>query len=265
MKQLLTTLCILLLGTASFAQPTTAMDFNRMDCNGNMRHLFTDLDSGKVVILEFFMGPNCTSCMDAAQEIEGMKTQLLASYPGKVMTYALGFQNSYTCATITTWVTSQGLTAIPMDSGATQVAYYGGFSMPTIVVVAGANHDIIYSANPNNGGYTPGDTSTMSTNIKNFFSPVSVESVPSPIASVQAYPNPANTEVHLTLQLNESSEISISMVDMTGRTVATVISDRVAAGEYHNSFDISRLASGSYFLKITANGTTSAQRINVVR
>src|SRR5574338_191452 len=95
---------------------TTAMDFNRMDCNGTMRELFKDLDSGKVVILEYFMGPNCTACEDAAKEIEGLKTKFLAKYPGKVMSYAMGFQNSYSCSTIKSWVSNLGISAIPMDS-----------------------------------------------------------------------------------------------------------------------------------------------------
>ena len=243
---------------------TTAMDFNRMDCNGNMRHLFTDLDSGKVVILEYFMGPNCTSCMDAAKEIEAMKAKFLATHPGKVMTYAMGFQNSYSCATITAWVTSQSLSAIPMDSAALQVAYYGGFSMPTIVVVAGTSHNIIYTANPNNGGYANGDTSKMSIEINKFFNPTNVKNIPASIGSVNIYPNPANGSLHVQFDVKQPTAVSIRIIDVTGKVVADAVNENVSKGNFTKAISTSDLAQGVYMLSVSANGHTSYNRISIV-
>jgi hypothetical protein len=39
--------CSIALSFVSFCQPTTAMDFNTTDCNGNPVHLFSDLDAGR--------------------------------------------------------------------------------------------------------------------------------------------------------------------------------------------------------------------------
>ncbi len=264
MKKVLTVLTLLLAAHISQAQ-TTGMDFNRMDCNGTNRHLFADLDSGKVVILEFFMGPNCNSCMVAASEIEGMKTQLLAAHPGKVMTYAMGYQNSYSCATITNWVTSQSLTAIPMDSAATQVAYYGGFSMPTIVVLAGTNHNIIYTANPNNGGYTPGDTSTMSTNIKNFFNPTGVQNVGSSVSAVNVYPNPAKDVVSLSLNVTEQTDLTVQLVCLSGQVISNIVNEKVKTGVFNTTFSTANIASGIYMIRIVANGNTTFEKLNIVK
>ncbi len=254
---------LLLAGTVCKAQ--TAMDFNRVDCNGANHHLFADLDAGKVVILEFFMGPNCTSCMDAAQEIEGMKTKLLMAHPGKIMTYALGFQDNYSCSLISNWVSSQSLTAIPMDSGEAQVAHYGGFSMPTIVVLAGTSHGVIYSANPNNGGYTPGDTSSMSSSIKNFFNPTGVQPIASVINSVSVYPNPANATAHIQLEIMENTELSIQVLSLTGQVVADVVNEKVDAGSVVKTIPVEKMTSGSYVVRITANGISTYRKLDIVR
>ncbi len=44
-------LCSFAVSFASFGQPTTALDFNTTDCNGNPVHLFSDLDAGDEVSL----------------------------------------------------------------------------------------------------------------------------------------------------------------------------------------------------------------------
>src|SRR5438270_7109205 len=89
--------------SSSLAQ-TTALNFNRNDCNGVNHDLFTELNAGNAVILEFFM-LSCSACVTAGQKLESMKATLLAQYPGKIKSYAFGFQDSYTCASIKNWVT----------------------------------------------------------------------------------------------------------------------------------------------------------------
>ena len=61
---------------------TTAMDFTLNDCNGTPQHLFTDLDAGQAVIIEYFM-TSCGSCVVAGDALEDMKTNLLAEFPNQ--------------------------------------------------------------------------------------------------------------------------------------------------------------------------------------
>ncbi|MBS1773159.1 MAG: T9SS type A sorting domain-containing protein [Bacteroidetes bacterium] len=264
MKKILNLLTFSIWVSAACAQ-TTAMDFNRQDCNGTTRHLFTDLDSGKVVILEFFMGPNCQSCMDAATEIESLKAKLLIANPGKVMTYAIGFQNSYTCLTVTNWVSSQSLSAIPMDSGATQVAYYGGFSMPTIVAVAGTDHKIIYTANPNNGGYTNGDTSKIHTSVNNFFNPTGIGRNQSVVNDVAIYPNPASETITVKMGVTAQTETTIQVLNYIGQVVKHTENEQVNNGIVTKTIAVADLPSGSYLLCVHINGNTVVKSFNIVR
>jgi hypothetical protein len=120
----------------------SAMDFNKNDCYGLSHHLFDDLDSGKAVLLHFFM-PNCGMCPPPAQALQKMANGVNAVYPGLVIGYAFPFNNTTTCSYANSWVSNNhvGLYTA-MDSGAVQVANYGGFGMPTVVLLGGLDHRV---------------------------------------------------------------------------------------------------------------------------
>src|SRR5688572_892045 len=82
--------------TISRAQ--TVMQISGNDCNGVSHDLFSDLDAGKAVILHFFM--TCASCPPPAQKIQAMANNILATHPGMISAYALGYTNSYSCSTV---------------------------------------------------------------------------------------------------------------------------------------------------------------------
>ncbi len=106
----------LLSASIATAQPTTAYDFNMNDCSGNMHHLFAELDSGNVVIMEFFM-LSCSPCVDAGNELQPMIQNLKSSCSNKIKFYHFGFTNSYTCTQITNWVNTNSYSSVPFDSG----------------------------------------------------------------------------------------------------------------------------------------------------
>ena len=264
MKKLLLLAATALISAGALNAQTTAMDFTQMDCSGTSRNLFTDLNAGKVVIMEWYMGPSCQPCKDAAKEIEGLKTKLLATYPGKVMSYAWGFQDSYTCSATQSWVSGLGSSAIPMDTGAAMVAYYGGFSMPTVVVVGGTDHKVLYIANPGNGGYSNGDTSKMRTAIKNFFSPTAVSSLPSNISNVSIFPSPAQSDVSIQLQTNAATTIQVQVLSLNGQVVMQLPAEKVT-GNYARKLNTQILAAGEYMVRIAADGETITRRLSIVK
>jgi hypothetical protein len=247
----------------SFAQATTAMDFNRADCNGTMHHLFTnDLDSGNVVILEFFMGGGCAACISAGHTLESMKTGLLAAHPGKIRAYTSGFSNSMSCATISTWVSSNGFTSTPIDSGATPVAYYGGFGMPTIVILAGTTHKVIYT----DIGFSSSDTVAMKSKINSFFAgTLAVTNLPASQNSINIFPNPANDKLNINMLVKEQGELNIQIVDLTGKLLLTVANEKVKEGDFTKTVNISSLSNGLYVVKVTINGNTSSSKLTIAK
>ncbi|MBL0328551.1 MAG: T9SS type A sorting domain-containing protein [Bacteroidetes bacterium] len=245
--------------TSSNAQ-TTAMNYDFVDCNGNPQSLFADLDAGKAVIIEFFM-TSCSPCIDASADLEIMKTGLMAEFPGMIKAYAFGFTNTYTCSTINSWVTTNGVTSIPADSGALQVAYYGGMGMPTIVVLGGGTaHTVLGSPYLS---YTSADTTIMATDIRNFLNGTGVTEN-NLVSGLKLFPNPAADEVKISFDLKEITNLKIELYDISGRLVTTVLDKKNQNGLIIETLNTSAYADGVYIVKINSNETITQQKLNII-
>lgn len=258
MKNLFFLFAAVLFASASHAQQTTAMDFQRNDCYGDPHHLFSTLDSNNVVILEYAM--DCSSCINAAHKIETMKANLDAMYPGKIRFYQFAYTNSYSCNTMIDFVQDNNINAVPFDSGAAQVAYYGGFGMPTVVVVAGATHEVLFTAI----GFSTSDTTQMSAEIQDFFNTLSVGDLPASVTSFTTYPNPAVDAVTSQLTLVEYATVDLQLFDIAGKKVADVYHG-TTVGLLANTIDLTGYAPGMYVLRATIDGHSAYNKISVTR
>ena len=84
--------------------------------------------------------------------------------------------------------------------------------------------------------------------------PKSVEELDLASYALKISPNPAKSRVSISFHNPEYAEIEISIYDLFGRKVADVHSGNLAEGDYNFSADLSRLASGSYFLRFGVAG-----------
>lgn len=263
MKLLITSLVVavcLMVGT-TFAQSQTVMNFQRTDCNGMMHDLFADLDAGNVVVLEFFM-QGCAPCISSGKKLETMRSTLETSFPGKVKAYAIGFTNSYTCSSVASWVSTNGLTAIPMDSGAAMVKHYGGFGMPTVVICAGVNvHKVLGKVYI---GMSSTDVPTMQADIRSYLmqSTTSVTEAASPSFSTRIYPNPASDVVSVDIS-GALDATSIDVIDVTGAVVST---QRITPGTASTAtFDVQALSAGTYIVLVRGGSNTLRTLVNISR
>jgi hypothetical protein len=258
MKNILYLVIFLFVSLSSKAQ-TTAQDFNRPDCAGQMHHLFSELDSGNVVILEFIM--TCSSCIDAAHALETMIADASAMYPGKVRLYQFAYTNSYTCATMENFKNTNGFNSCTFDSGAAMVAYYGGFGMPTVAVVAGNNHDVLFS----NVGFATGDTTLMGTAIRNFFASTSVNNNIAVDNKINIYPNPADDYFTVKLDLTKPSHVDLKITDIEGRIVDEIFNDQISGTHFEKEFNSSKLSNGTYFIRSSINNKVSNHQFKILR
>ena len=247
MKKILLIIHLVLL-TVTLKAQTTAKDFNRNDCNGVNHHLFSELDSNKVVILEFFMLA-CASCIYAGQDLNAMHIQLDSEFPGMVYFYNMGFDDAYSCNDISNWVTANGFNSTPFDSGAYQVAYYGGMGMPTVAVVAGPLHEVLFLKS----GFNTSDTAIIATAIRNFYGVSAVQETSEIFSAVRLSPNPTSNFVNLAFHLKEPSAIKIEVVDYLGKAQKEVVEADFGTGDFNQKIEISSLANGVYFLRIQSN------------
>lgn len=238
---------------------TTAMNFSGADCNGNQVDLFTDLDAGKAVMLIFYM-PNCGTCPPVATKMQTMANNINATHPGLVKAYAFPYQNSTTCSYSASWVTNNNLPLFaPMDSGAVQVAYYGGFGMPTVVLLGGDNHDVLFTTQ----NFVTSDTTTMRNLILNTFT-ASVEDAPT-VSELTTYPNPASETLSVSYNLTDDSQTVIELLNMEGKNVVNSETEAQSKGNIIKQFDVSGLPAGTYLLRIRTGDHYSTRKINVAR
>ncbi len=77
-------------------------------------------------------------------------------------------------------------------------------------------------------------------------------------------PNPASTAAKVTIDLPGSMAVKLSVYDLAGRRVATVVDRVLREGENAAAMDVSGLAAGVYILRLEAGGRVSAKRLAVV-
>ncbi len=222
------------LGTATSAQ-TVGLDFTADDCGGASHHLFSDLDAGYAVVLDFVM-MNCPDCAPAtvaiAQDVIPNTTD-----PARVKFYSIGFDDMITCPEITSWATDGGITH-PLFAGMSdQTAYYGGMGMPTIVVLGGGStHGVYYQ----HLGYMPGLNGIITSAI-NLALAEAIGLEENAARAITLGPNP----VMSTLVLN-GSYVAATVTDMQGRVVIR------ATDASSNSLDVGTLPSGPYIVELIA-------------
>jgi Secretion system C-terminal sorting domain len=88
--------------------------------------------------------------------------------------------------------------------------------------------------------------------------PAAINQVNNIASSIGVYPNPASTEILLSLQSKESAEAIMSITDMSGKTIFTK-SVRIAQGLNAWNIPTAALANGNYVVAINGNNIKAAQ------
>ena len=235
------------------------MNFTGQDCNGNNVDLFADLDAGKAVMLIFYM-PNCGSCPPVATRMQSMANKINATHPGLVKAYSFPYQNSTTCSYSSSWVTNNNLPLFaPMDSGAVQVAYYGGFGMPTVVLLGGDNHDVLFTTQDFNNS----DTTTMRDLILNTFTAGVTENTT--ITALEVFPNPAAELVKISFTNPVTADTEIKIVDLSGKAVLSFKREKLAKGLVEEELDISSVPAGNYLIQLHSESGIATQHLSIQR
>jgi len=108
----------------------------------------------------------------------------------------------------------------------------------------------------NKAGTVYGDIisfTTLETNID--------EVLPITFGLSQNYPNPFNPTTAISLQLSADSEVELSIFDMNGGKVATLVNGSKPKGHYTVSWDASGLSSGIYFYRLQAGDLVETKKM----
>jgi len=89
--------------------------------------------------------------------------------------------------------------------------------------------------------------------------------VPVSYSMEQNYPNPFNPSTNISYRVPENSVVEITLYDMLGRKLSTLLKDRKAAGSYQITVDMSSYASGVYLYRMKAGSFIQTRRLTLIK
>lgn len=79
------------------------------------------------------------------------------------------------------------------------------------------------------------------------------------------YPNPFNASTRIGFHLNSRADVSVEVYNMLGQRVKTLLDQAIPAGNHYLTWDAAGMASGIYFLKITAGADVLTKRMTLLK
>lgn len=89
--------------------------------------------------------------------------------------------------------------------------------------------------------------------------------VPAKFDLMQNYPNPFNPTTVIAYQLPTSSFVTLTIFDVLGRKVRTLVNERQDDGNHAVQLDASKLPSGVYFYRLHAGTFTETKKLTVLK
>jgi hypothetical protein len=89
--------------------------------------------------------------------------------------------------------------------------------------------------------------------------------LPTELQLISTYPNPFNSTTTIEYALPYASEVSLSLYNLSGQRVETLVNGRMQAGVHRTMLDAGGMASGLYFLRLEGVGQSITQKIMLVK
>lgn len=245
MKKISTLIIFLLLSISSSFTQTTATNFTCDDCHGTNHDLFTELNSGKVIVIAWVMP--CGGCINGALAGYSAAESFATSNPGQVLFYLVDDVANTSCSSLGSWGNTNGMTnATPFSNAAVNMGDYGTAGMPKVVVLGGSNHTVFY--NQNNSAI---NQSAITTAINNALATSSLNETTISKKEVVVYPNPSTNVVSISIEslgLKTSQDLTIQLKNMLGETVLEIFKGKIDASQKTIDFNTNNLVNGNYFI-----------------
>lgn len=89
--------------------------------------------------------------------------------------------------------------------------------------------------------------------------------IPTGYALAQNYPNPFNPTTTLAYNIPVAGQMRLTLFDVLGREVSTLVNGTVSAGRHEIRFDATQLASGMYFYKMDAGSYSAVRKMLLMK
>jgi hypothetical protein len=89
--------------------------------------------------------------------------------------------------------------------------------------------------------------------------------IPTQFVLEQNYPNPFNPSTQIRFMLPARRTVTLTVYDGLGRSIRTLVSQQLDAGDYMTTFDASGLSSGVYYYVLRAGSLVETKKMVLVR
>ncbi|MFH0989545.1 MAG: T9SS type A sorting domain-containing protein [bacterium] len=89
--------------------------------------------------------------------------------------------------------------------------------------------------------------------------------IPQGFALAQNYPNPFNPTTTIRFSIGTSSKVLLTVYNILGQKVATLLDTKMDAGTYMYNFDAGRLSTGVYFYHLEAGNFRSIKKMMLIK
>ncbi len=89
--------------------------------------------------------------------------------------------------------------------------------------------------------------------------------VPAKFSLAQNYPNPFNPATTISFSIPSRSHVTLTVFDLSGRKVATVLSGELSPGTYTERWNAAGVASGIYLCRLQAGDLVESRKIVLLR
>jgi len=229
----------------------TATNFTCADCSGITYDLFTQLDSGKVVVICWVMP--CGSCVAPSVTTYNTVSSYQSTFPGRVLFFLADDFANTNCATLTGWADANNLPESSFSrrfsNAAIDMSDYGNPGMPKVVVLAGLNHQVFFNVND------VISQAPLQSAIDSALAATGTHDITTGRSTVGVYPTVTDRYLYLTLNESRTDLKSIKVFNTQGICLKTISVDNTVLTDPF-SIDVTGLAKGMYLISVTAGQNT---------
>lgn len=257
--------------TAQLADGTTVPDFTFTDINGTTQNLYSYLNAGKYVALEvsatwchpcwLYHNSGTMDSMYTIHDMPGDQTWKVLFVEGDGGTTLADLQGIGT-STQGDWVTGTPFPIMNPPSGIALNDFKTSYNIsffPTLYLICPNKKAYFDTVNASPRATVP----VWEYAAVSYCGPAGLDDLKD-VNPLTIYPNPARDHVVLYFALNSSTEVSLTISNVIGQTVAYRNFGRLHPGDQSLRYDLADLQSGIYFLIVSdANGRSVRKKIIV--
>ncbi len=161
----------------------------------------------------------------------------------------------------------------PVGGAVAAYHYYSGEDQVGGLFFDGPTYDLVYFAFPFEATSGAQESTTRSQFIQSLLTYIGTDveesstepTLPSTISLDAPYPNPFNSTTTVSFNLPEPSEVSVTVYNIQGQRVATLLQGVTDAGPQQVQWFADDCASGVYFVRLTAAEQTLTRKVMLLR